>query len=464
MKASDVATFDALVHGRVQPVLVILRALALLALHRGESAAVVAVTVRLSPQAVRNIAARYRRTGLEHALYERRRPGAAEVLGTPDKQRIIAMVCTDQPTGATRWTVRLIAEQVVKRELVPHVGRETIRVPLQRHDLKPWREKMWCLADLDAAYIANMEDPLALYESPYRAEEPVICLDEKPVSLYAEVRTPRPARPGHVAKRDRDYRRGGTANRTSAAFARMVGTAIAAYPAARTMHCVMDTLNTHREQALTDHYGLEEGHRLWHRLTVHHTPKHGSWHNQAAIERNLVSRQGLGTRRIDAFRTLRTEVRAWTRRANRRKTTIPWCFTRTDARRKFGYIKPVSKRSKTWYGTPTISPDGRALYCVRGDAIGDNLYRLSIDADTASEVARSSTRGPATFETGTPVDGRHVDGSLEVARIESHWHGDRSRAAQLVERRRNLFYSRKPGNQRPTLWRQSSVGVQKRWP
>lgn len=198
-----------------------------------------AVTVRLSPQAVRNIAARYRRTGLEHALYERRRPGAAEVLGTPDKQRIIAMVCTDQPTGAARWTVRLIAEQVVKRELVPHVGRETIRAPLQRHDLKPWREKMWCLADLDAAYIANMEDPLALYESPYRAEEPVICLDEKPVSLYAEVRTPRPARPGHVAKRDRDYRRGGTANRTSAAFARMVGTAIAAYPAARTMHCVM---------------------------------------------------------------------------------------------------------------------------------------------------------------------------------------------------------------------------------
>lgn len=225
---------------------------------------------------------------------------------------------------------------------------------------------MWCLADLDAAYLANMEDVLALYERPYRAEEPVICLDEKPVSLHAEVRTPRPARPGHVAKRDTDYRRCGTANvfgvvepkagrhftcatadRTSAAFARMVGTVIAAYPAARTIHCVMDNLNTHREKALTDHYGLDEGHRLWQRLTVHYTPKHGSWLNQAEIELSLVSRQCLGTRRIDALRALRAEVRAWTRRANRRKTTINWRFTRKDARLKLGYIEPLSTRSKT---------------------------------------------------------------------------------------------------------------------
>ena len=141
LKASDVPLLDALVQGGVQPVRVVLRALALLALHRGESAPVVGVTVRLSPQAVRNIAARYRTQGLDHALYERPRPGAAEVLGAADKQRIIAMVCTDPPKGAARWTVRLIAEQVVKRKVVPHVGRETIRVLLQSHDLKPWREK-----------------------------------------------------------------------------------------------------------------------------------------------------------------------------------------------------------------------------------------------------------------------------------------------------------------------------------
>ena len=138
---ADRRTLDALLQGGVQPVRVVLRALAVLALDLGESAPSVATAVRLSPQAVRNIAQRYRADGLEAALYERPRPGAAEVLATADKQRIIAMACADPPVGAARWTVRLLTEEAVKRKIVPHVGRETIRVLLQSHDLKPWREK-----------------------------------------------------------------------------------------------------------------------------------------------------------------------------------------------------------------------------------------------------------------------------------------------------------------------------------
>ena len=141
LTTADVKTLEALVHSGVQPVRVVLRALALLALDRGDSAPTVAVAVRLSPQAVRNIAQRYRREGADAALYERPRPGAAEVLADAQKQRIIAMVCTDPPPGAARWTVRLITEQAVKRKFVDRVGRETIRVLLQSHDLKPWREK-----------------------------------------------------------------------------------------------------------------------------------------------------------------------------------------------------------------------------------------------------------------------------------------------------------------------------------
>ncbi len=225
---------------------------------------------------------------------------------------------------------------------------------------------MWCIADLTPAYLACMDDVLALYERPYTATAPVVCLDEKPVSLHADVRAPRPARPGHVAKRDNEYRRCGTANvfgvvepktgrhftcatpnRSAAAFARMVRTVIRAYPTARTIHLVLDNLNTHREKALTDHCGPREGRRLWRRLTVHYTPIHGNWLNQAEIELSLVSRQALGTQRLDALATLQRQIRAWTARANRRKTTIDWQFTRTDARRKFGYKKPLSTRSET---------------------------------------------------------------------------------------------------------------------
>ncbi len=130
-----------MLRGGVQQVRVVLRALALRHLDRGASAPEAARLVPLTPQAIRKIAHRYRRGGLASALYERPRPGAAEVLAPAEKQRIVAIVCSAPPPGAARWTVRLIAQEAVKRRLVPRVGRETIRLLLQTHDLKPWREK-----------------------------------------------------------------------------------------------------------------------------------------------------------------------------------------------------------------------------------------------------------------------------------------------------------------------------------
>jgi transposase len=127
--------------GGVQQVRVVLRVLALLQLAAGLTPRQVARLVQFTPQAVRKIAHRYRIGGLERALFESARPGAAEVLDTAQKQRIIAMVCSEPPEGHARWTVRLVTEQAVKRKLVPRVGRETIRMLLQSHDLKPWREK-----------------------------------------------------------------------------------------------------------------------------------------------------------------------------------------------------------------------------------------------------------------------------------------------------------------------------------
>jgi putative transposase len=142
----DVSTKDQrdlqrLVSGGVQQVRVVLRALALLQLAKGVSAPRIAGMVPLTPQTIRKIGHRYQEGGLERALYERQRPGAAEVLDDNQKQRLIAMVCSSPPEGRARWTVRLVAEEAIKRKLVPRVGRETIRILLLSHDLKPWREK-----------------------------------------------------------------------------------------------------------------------------------------------------------------------------------------------------------------------------------------------------------------------------------------------------------------------------------
>jgi len=141
VSSKDQKALRKLLSGGVQQVRVVLRAWALLQLANGVAAPRIAGMIPLTPQAIRNVARRYQQGGLDRALYERQRPGAAEVLDESQKQRLIAMVCSSPPEGRARWTVRLVAEEAVKRKLVPQVGRETIRMLLLSHDLKPWREK-----------------------------------------------------------------------------------------------------------------------------------------------------------------------------------------------------------------------------------------------------------------------------------------------------------------------------------
>jgi len=366
VSAKDQKELRALVSGGVQQVRVVLRALALLQLAKGVAAPRIGRVIPLTAQAIRNVARRYQQGGLERALYEKQRPGAAEVLDDGQKQRLIAMVCSNPPEGRARWTVRLVAEAAVKRKLVPRVGRETIRMLLLSHDLKPWREKMWVVTDLDDDYIANMEDVLEVYERPYDPQQPLICLDEKPITLHADVRPATPAVPGREARRDNEYKRCGTANvfcavepkagrhftfatpdRSGFEFAQVAVTLAMAYPQAKTIHLIMDNLNIHRRKALADVFGPEMAAEVWDRFTVHYTPTHGSWLNQAEIEIGLFSRQCLGNRRIPTLKLLRREAKAWNRRMNRDCVTINWKFDRRAARRKFGYKRQPFKRSKT---------------------------------------------------------------------------------------------------------------------
>src|SRR5215831_1323902 len=141
VKPKDQDELINLLSGGVQQVRVVLRALALLQLAKGASAPSISNVVPLTPQAIRKVGHRYEKGGLELALYEKQRPGAEAILDDSQKQRIIAMVCSAPPAGRARWTVRLVTEEAIKRKLAPRVGRETIRILLLSHDLKPWREK-----------------------------------------------------------------------------------------------------------------------------------------------------------------------------------------------------------------------------------------------------------------------------------------------------------------------------------
>jgi hypothetical protein len=187
---------------------------------------------------------------------------------------------------------------------------------------------MWCVGELDEEYIARMEEVLGLYEKPLCERAPVVCIDEKPVVLHADIRSPIAMKPGRAARRDYEYKRCGTANvfcgiepqagrhftkvtptRGSAQFADYLLDIAASYREADTIHLVMDNLSTHTRKALVERFGEKAGGWWWKRFTAHDTPKHGSWLNQAEMEVSLLSRQCLGKRRIGDIAGLRQQAR-----------------------------------------------------------------------------------------------------------------------------------------------------------
>ena len=224
---------------------------------------------------------------------------------------------------------------------------------------------MWNVPELTEQYVERMEDVLETYELPRNPAEPVVCLDEKPITLHAEVRPVTLAEPSRETRRDSEYKRCGTANvfcaveplagrhftfatpnRSGLEFAMVIAKLALAYPTASTIHLVMDNLNVHRRKSLTDAFGKEIGTEIRDRFRIHYTPKHGGWLNQAEIEIGRFSRQCLEKRRIPDLKTLTRETRAWNRRINIAHTCIHWGFRRKDARRKFHYNKNTFKRSK----------------------------------------------------------------------------------------------------------------------
>lgn len=228
----------------------------------------------------------------------------------------------------------------------------------ERRELLDVRDGAKMTTGTTASWNRNHEKPLTMSLWSVR--------NEKPVVLHADVRPPRPMRPGRIARRDCHYQRRGTANvfcgvqpkagrhftrttpnRSSPEFADYLVEIAASYPEADPIHPLMDNLSSHTRKALVDRFGEKIGGRLWERFTVHYTPKHGRWLNQAEIEISLFGRQCLGQRRITTLDDLRRQARAWNRIMNCDSVTINWQFTRTKARQQFNYNSNKITQSET---------------------------------------------------------------------------------------------------------------------
>jgi transposase len=351
----------AMLKGGTQAARKLKRAQILLAADGGSSDAAIANCIGVGEITVYRTRRRFVEGNLAAALTEEPRPGAARKLTGREEALLVATACATPPEGRARWTLELLADEMVKLTDHEDLSRETVRRRLAENELKPWRRDMWCIPQVDGTYVARMEDVLDLYAEPPDPKRPVVCFDESPTQLIGEVRLPIAAAPGQPERYDYEYKRNGTVNlfvfldvhrpwrkvkvtdrRTAQDYAHCMRDLVDVhYPEAEQIRVVQDNLSTHTSGALYETFPPEEAHRILRRLEFHYTPKHASWLNMVEIEIGVLRGQCLG-RRIGERERLVSEINAWEQARNASGARINWMFDTQRARQKLGRAYPVT--------------------------------------------------------------------------------------------------------------------------
>jgi hypothetical protein len=219
----------------------------------------------------------------------------------------------------------------------------------------------WCIPpERNAAFVAAMEDVLDVYHRPPDPARPLVCFDEGGKELRTEVRAGTAPAPGQPAREDFEYARAGSANlflccaphqgwrqvtvttqRTAEDWAKAMRLLVDVhFPRAEKIVWVLDNLNTHTPASLYKTFPPAEAKRIWDKLELHYTPKHGSWLNIAECELSALARQCLA-RRLPDPATLAAEAAAWATARNIAAVRVHWQFTTADARIKLAHLYPV---------------------------------------------------------------------------------------------------------------------------
>ena len=217
--------------------------------------------------------------------------------------------------------------------------------------------------EANAEFVANMEEVLEVYERPYDAAHPVLCMDEQPIQLLKETRVPIEATPHHAKRVDYEYERNGTASifmfaeplagyrqatarpqRTKVDWALEVGHLLdTRYANCERITLVMDNLNTHTKGAFYEAFPPKQARAYLQRLEFCYTPKHGSWLNIAECELSCMTSQCLRSRRIGELEVLQSEIGTWSEKTTAKQRGVDWQFRIDDARHKLKRLYPKIK-------------------------------------------------------------------------------------------------------------------------
>ena len=213
--------------------------------------------------------------------------------------------------------------------------------------------RSWCIPEASARFVAQMEDILAVYQQPYDAKRPQICLDEIHKNLRSIPRGEIPMEKGRPKREDHEYERNGKCalflaveplagyrqvwvrpQRTMLDFAEILKQLVdEVYPEVDKIVLVTDYLNIHHTACLYERYSPAEARRIAKKIEWHYTPIHASWLNIAECELSVLKRQCLRAKTPD-IATVAKKVIAWAQHRNSKHVGIDWRFTTDNARIK----------------------------------------------------------------------------------------------------------------------------------
>ncbi len=223
-------------------------------------------------------------------------------------------------------------------------------------------KQQWCIPKASSDYTCHLEDVLQVYQRPYDARFPQVCMDESSKEWEQELIASLPMQPGQPERYDYLAEAAGSCKlilacepltgkryvqvsrqhtkQEWAQFLRRLADEY--YPDADKIVLVMDNLNTHTLASLYQVFPVAEARRLCQRFEVHYTPKHASWLNMAEIELSALDRQCL-SQRLASLEMASQQVATWTTRRNHAAVTIQWRFTAEDASIKLKHLYPSVK-------------------------------------------------------------------------------------------------------------------------
>ena len=375
LKEDEQAMLNAIIASGTQRVRKLNHARVLLKANEGWTDQQISEALDVSVATIERVRQQFVEQGIEPALQPRRsRRRYQNLMDGVQEAYLIALACRQPPAGYRRWSLRLLASEMIRLDYIAEVSHETVRQVMQDNELKPWLREEWCIPPKEnAQFVYRMEDVLDVYQRPFDPRFPLVCFDETPVQLVRETRKAIPMQVGQPERWDYEYHREGTANlfmffaplqnwrhvevtahRTKEDWARCMHDLVYGYfPQAERCVLVEDNLNTHDPAALYEVFPPAQAKSILDRLEFHFTPKHGSWLNMAEIELSVLSRQCLSGY-IPNRSILAEETFAWETARNTAQATVDWRFTTADARIKLKKLYPIIRSDENVKETPPL--------------------------------------------------------------------------------------------------------------